>query len=342
MPSSPTFFTRLVDIARFYDQIIKVPMDKHPGRNLRYSGIVLVEREQQDVEDIIAVHLAGSTHPTAPVYRFVPALLHEGKMGNEHAVPETIEFLKVNAPILVVASDDGSESFRQFSNDIAINGFLDDKIASVLLVESIESTDKKIKARADFIFSIIHPTFDERVFYLKYLLGSDRGIDHGIIVKEMEGWTWDDIEKFCKHIAFHQQAIGVDGLSTSFLLDLLHGNDDRDPFMPPSRASKGKPVGSRDTPPAKEASSTPRVVVPSSFHDPFKEQLWQVAASTDHDVLSSMLDRLERGTITPEDQRLLSRYPFMLEEDPVVARKLLDAAKNKVDLLAKTFKTKGQ
>lgn len=77
--------------------------------------------------------------------------------------------------------------------------------------------------------------------------------------------------------------------------------------------------------------------VPSSG-DPFKELLWQSAAEEDYDTLVRILDHLENGVFMQEDRGYLAKYPFLLLDDILTAKRKLDAAKNKIDVIKKHFK----
>ena len=86
----------------------------------------------------------------------------------------------------------------------------------------------------------------------------------------------------------------------------------------------------------------PREASNSGIDDPFKEQLWQVAASKDYDAIVKALDNLEKGVIEEAGRVLFSRYPFIIVEEPFEAKKKMDASKKKLELINKNFKTESK
>lgn len=74
--------------------------------------------------------------------------------------------------------------------------------------------------------------------------------------------------------------------------------------------------------------------------DPFKEVLWESAADRDYDAIARVLEHMEKGLFMQEDRAYLARYPFLLHDDILTAKRKLDAAKNKIDVIKKHFRGK--
>nr|MDO8110232.1 hypothetical protein [Candidatus Sigynarchaeota archaeon] len=222
----------------------------------------------------------------------------------------------------------------------------------VVVSDNPKTIDKRLLNSIDFMVDMDVPTREEREFYLKHLFEPEASVNFAMITDEMDEWTWGDIESFAKHAMIQKQSMEMKELSTKFLLDALHGENGLDRFDPPSvKLQKGlsrskidddEPRGTTSTAAKKEPPIMANASIPASSpgrpDDPFKELLWQSAAEQDYDALIRTLDHLEKGVYVQEDRSLLFRYPFLLEDEVLVAKRKLEAAKNKIDMIKKHFK----
>jgi hypothetical protein len=168
----------------------------------------------------------------------------------------------------------------------------------------------------------------------------------------MDGWTWGDIEAFAKHAMLQKQARELKDLSAKFLLDAMHGGNDLDRFAPPSSMYAPSSANQRGDEPSQRVQA--QIPAPAAngiqaslaggiaqlVDDPFKELLWESAADREYDAVARVLDHMEKGVFIHEDRVCLARYPFLLHDDILTAKRKLDAAKNKIDIIKKHFRGK--
>jgi hypothetical protein len=232
-----------------------------------------------------------------------------------------------------------------------------DKIILVIVVDNPRVMEKRFSNTVDFTIDVDLPSPEERTVYLKHLLHPDAAVDFTLASSEMNGWTWGDIEAFTKHALLQKQSKGLKEISAKFLLDAIHGENDLDGFTLPSARLVSVPGRGKEDDEERRATgntttwasgsggqltrpfltSTP---LNQATEDPFKEMLWEEAADREYDTVARVLDHMDKGVFLQEDRTCLARYPFLLHDDILTAKRKLDAAKNKIDLIKKHFKGK--
>lgn len=360
-------------LARSLGNVIKLytSMLKEEGeisiKNLVFSGNIIVNKNFQDIQLFIKNQQFQETCKEFSSFEIdLEQILIDFK---EFALvmDEFFDFLKINVPSIVFLHNaDGflsraykakeTSSFTafimRFFRFFAEKNVTHDKIVLIILSDNPRTFDKRLLNVIDFTIDVDAPSKEEREFYLKHLLEPENGIDFGMIATEMDGWSWNDIEGFAKHVIMQKHAKELKEMSTKFLLDAMHGENSLEEFVPPSikslkQASSRRTeddgshgiaiAGNRRDGDAMANGSAQQFPVPSSG-DPFKELLWQSAAEEDYDTLVRILDHLENGVFMQEDRGYLAKYPFLLLDDILTAKRKLDAAKNKIDVIKKHFK----
>ena len=279
------------------------------------------------------------------------------------------DFLRINVPSIVFlhhADAFLSRSFKvkesssaatfiiRFSQFIVNRVFQRDKLVLVIVTDNPRAIEPRYLNTVDFTVDIDLPKREERELYLHHLLSPEGTVDFSIVSGEMEGWTWGDIEAFAKHAMLQKQVKELKDVSAKFLLDAMHGDNDLDEFIPPSTrftTQKAKHRGDEHEPRAPHQQQQP-VLVPSGIlanpasgiqqlvDDPFKEVLWESAADRDYDAIARVLEHMDKGVFMQEDRACLAMYPFIIHDDILTAKRKLDAAKNKIDMIKRHFRGK--
>lgn len=357
---------RLSNFIKLYASMLKE--ESEPSiKNLVFSGNVIVNKNFQDIQLFIKNQQFQDACKDFSSFEIdLEQVLIDFK---EFALmmDDFFDFLKMNVPSIVFLHNadaflsrayKGKETGQfttftmRFFRFFAEKNVKHDKIVLVVLSDNPRSYEKRLLNVIDFTIDVDAPVKEEREFYLKHLLEPEEGIDLGMIAAEMEGWTWTDIDAFAKHIIMQMQAKELKEISTKFLLDAMHGENGMEEFVPPSvKAAKhasphwADDDGSHATTIAASrrdgevAVNAPVQQMPvQASSDPFKELLWQAAAEDNYDAIVRVLDHLENGVFMQEDRVYLARYPFLLLDDILTAKRKLDAAKNKIDMIKKHFK----
>jgi SpoVK/Ycf46/Vps4 family AAA+-type ATPase len=240
----------------------------------------------------------------------------------------------------------------RFTQFIVERVFQRDKLVLVIVADNPRAMERRFINTVDFTVDIDLPTREERELYLKHLLSPESTVDFSLVTSEMEGWTWGDIEAFAKHAMLQKQARELKDISAKFLLDAMRGDNDLDRFTAPSSRFATRNVNPRSDEPALAVPAQPPApvtsgiqanytsLIPQPVDDPFKELLWESAADREYDVVVRVLEHLEKGVFMQEDRACLARYPFLLHDDILTAKRKLDAAKNKIDVIKKHFRGK--
>ncbi|TFF88423.1 MAG: hypothetical protein EU550_01320 [Promethearchaeota archaeon] len=81
-----------------------------------------------------------------------------------------------------------------------------------------------------------------------------------------------------------------------------------------------------------------RVIQDSKHSDFMKEQLYEHAASKNYAELTIIIDKLDKGEPLEEnDRKILSQYPFILNETPGKAQLNLEKGKKRIDIIKKSL-----
>lgn len=354
---------KLAKILRYYKQIIDSSNNQSPSVQ-KLTGTILIASHFQDYSFIID-HIQH--HESGPSINCIEMDLGRIMLKMDafnEVFEDAIEYFKISSPlILLMVNGDSLFLKRQPSplkgiteGDIAgLRFFLrnkrlfKEKIITVFFSNEPWKLSRDIYNSIDFILDIDVPDDHDKELFLKYLF-NDPTLVMRVIAREMNGWSWNDIELFYKKAMMEKEVQGLKSITVKFLLDIINGENDQEIFIPPSKKyqegnlaptrapREANPVNEPSTPPMESS----REVGCSIINDPFREQLWQVAASRDYELLLQVLDRIERGILMDEDRKTISKYPFLLIEEPIEAKKKLDSAKAKVEMLKKKFKNESR
>jgi hypothetical protein len=356
----------LGNIIKLYASMLK-DEGNNPIQNLVFSGNVIVNKDFQEIRLFMKnQQLQDASKDFSSFEIDLEQIIIDFK---EFALvmEDFFDFLKMNVPSIVFLHNaDGflskaykareTSSFTAFTmrffRFFAEKNVKHDKIVFVILADTPKTFDRRLLNAIDFTLDVDAPAREEREYYLKHLFEPENAIDYAVIATEMDGWTWNDIECFAKHVMMQKHAKELAEMSTKFLLDAVHGENGLEEFMAPSIKALKQAARHKDDDESGHVSKTssnrrdgevvpgksmPALPVQSSG-DPFKELLWQSAAEDDYDTLVRVLDHLENGMFVQEDRIYLARYPFLLLDDILTAKRKLDAAKNKIDMIKKHFK----
>ncbi|MEJ2277114.1 MAG: hypothetical protein P8Y70_05100, partial [Candidatus Lokiarchaeota archaeon] len=76
----------------------------------------------------------------------------------------------------------------------------------------------------------------------------------------------------------------------------------------------------------------------SNYSDFMKEQLYEHAASKNYSELTIIIDKLDKGEeLEANDRKILSQYPFILNEIPSKAQLNLEKGKKRIDIIKKSL-----
>nr|MDO8115634.1 hypothetical protein [Candidatus Sigynarchaeota archaeon] len=353
------------NVISYYASIIK---EEEPDKNnnFHFSGNVALLTNHQDIGFLLnslvvksnergftaftadARDIISATEPVE-LYRDViePVTLHPPSI----VVITNAELILANKPDEMIGKH-ARKFARELRRFIVDKNFKFDKMILVLHVDEIENVDPRMVNSLDISFDIDKPTQKERESYLHHLFPANGETSFSIVSKEMDGWTWNDIKAFAKRVVLHVHKTGSSEITLKSFMDLLLGDDGTERYVPPSmifsQRSKGapaegatnvwisRPPGSND-----EIQNKKNVLLTDSVQDlcnPFKEQLFQQAAANDYDILTKILERLERQVILPSDKPFLMKYPFLLNEEVSIVKKKLDGAKQRVEVLKQNLK----
>ncbi|MHA1717877.1 MAG: hypothetical protein ACTSXP_19725 [Promethearchaeota archaeon] len=367
---------KLKKILKFYEGLFSERSDVSMGI-LDFTGNILVNKFFQGRKFFIKVL---SSIDVARVFRVYEIRLESIILNFKEfsgMIDEFFNYLRLLGPaIFVVYSID--LFFRRFENkkinfqyNKTIIRFLDfiknkdlsrEKFITIGLVDDVSILNSSFLSSMDFILDFQVPTKDERVLFLKMMLEDHEDLKYVIIANEMKGWTWGDLELFMKRLMLERQLNPDVPISTRFILDIIQGTNNVEKFIPfwkelgDHKVSDYRFIFNKDSGTVGEQSpgikkgddkSSPAAGVGKGSkpihdsRDPFIEQLWQDAASRHYKDLLLALDRLEKGTILPEDRVLFSLYPFILQDEPFDAKRKLEYAKKRIEMVTKIFSTKG-
>ncbi|MEX2684587.1 MAG: hypothetical protein Q6373_023655 [Candidatus Sigynarchaeota archaeon] len=362
------FAKELAKIIAFYSALL-VKSGARDDKNIVYHGNVIVNKNHHGIDVSTRELKLPDTSKEFPMFEVdMDKILVDFK---EFALSmdDFFDFLRINVPSAVFlhnAETFLSRSFKikesssaatfilRFSQFIVNRIFQRDKLVLIIVTDNPRAIEPRYLNTVDFTVDIDLPKREERELYLKHLISPDGMIDFSLVTGEMEGWTWADIEAFAKYAMLQKQAKELKEVSAKFLLDAIHGDNDLDEFIPPSsrfttqRANKPGDEPEQRVPPQAQSP----VLVPGGnqsniasgiqqlVDDPFKEVLWESAADRDYDAIARVLEHLDKGVFMQEDRAFLVRYPFLLHDDILTAKRKLDAAKNKIDMIKRHFRAK--
>ncbi|MFX0099941.1 MAG: hypothetical protein ACFFCS_10180 [Candidatus Hodarchaeota archaeon] len=360
-------FKRIEKLLNFYLQKMEESAEK-PDNNLNFTGNLLINKNHQDINFIVKNldRIINKKYVNVMIIDMEKVVLNlkeflsiQDAFFEYIALNHSVIILIRNFDLLLIRSKihDQNSSLRnvitKFLSFLKTKEITKERNIALAFIDSLEGMVPSLMSLFDYHVDLALPTREDRDFFLKYLFINEVDVNFSIISKEMENWTWNDIENFAKHVIFEQTTNSIEKISTKFLLDLLFGENNFEKFIPPSKKMKGKAVEQELIEAAisktidayssgaggKIASRQPTGEQGTTLDDPFKKQLWQVAASKDYDAILKALDNLEKGIIEEEGRVLFSRYPFIIMEEPFDAKKKLDSSKKKLELINKNFKT---
>ncbi len=356
----------LAKILGFYSTL-SVQEGAEGNKNLVYHGNVVINKGQHGIDVTTrALQVPGTLKDVSLFEIDMDRILVDFK---EFALimDDFFDFLRINVPSIVFLHNADaflSRSFKvkesssaatfiiRFTQFIVERVFQRDKIVLVIVTDNPRAMERRYLNTVDFTVDVDLPTRDERELYLKHLLSPEGTVDFSLVSSEMEGWTWGDIEAFAKHAMLQKQAKELKDVSAKFLVDAMHGDNDFDEFVPPSSRFSSQKASQRGDEPEPRVQAQPPAPGPSGIQaglaggiqqlvdDPFKEVLWESAADRDYDAIARVLEHMEKGLFMQEDRAYLARYPFLLHDDILTAKRKLDAAKNKIDVIKKHFRGK--
>ncbi len=361
-----TFAKGLGKILAFYGTL--AAQEKTEGnKNVMYHGNVVINKDRHSIDVSTGVIQVPGAFKDASVFEIdMDRILVDFK---EFALlmDDFFDFLRINVPSIVFLHNAEaflSRSFKtkesssaaafiiRFTQFIVDRVFQRDKLVLVIVVDNPRAIENRFFNTVDFTVDIDLPTREERELYIKHLLSPEVTIDFSLASSEMEGWTWGDIEAFAKHAMLQKQARELKDVSAKFLLDAVHGDNGLDRFTPPSNRFTSRTVNQRSDESTQRAPAQPPTPgssviqaglvggIPQPVDDPFKELLWESAADREYDMVVRVLEHLEKGVFMQEDRACLAKYSFLLHDDILTAKRKLDAAKNKIDVIKKHFRGK--
>ncbi len=356
---------KLVDTIALYHAILGEG-NLEQGKQFHFSGNLSLINNHQDAAFIQNMMLVKAKE------RGFSAFMIDAENLVNTAEPvdlyhDVIETISLQAPALVfmnkadpVLAKKPDESMGKHAKKIAKEmrrflvekKFRYDKIVFVSMIDDIADIDPRMVNTFDFSFVIDQPTKKEREIYLHHLFPENAATSFSIVAKEMDGWTWNDIKAFAKQVVLHVHKTNAKEIGLNSFMDLIRADDGTDRFVPPSvvfsprRAIERlyaaptsgplKPSSTDDTRP-----NPKNVVVLEPMEDncnPFKEQLFQKAASNDYEIVMKIIERLEKQVILPSDKPFFLKYPFLLQEEASILKQKLDAAKQRIEMLKQNFK----
>ncbi|MBN2153805.1 MAG: hypothetical protein JW839_20270 [Candidatus Lokiarchaeota archaeon] len=360
------FVKGLTKILGFYSTLA-VSEVAEGSKNLVYHGNVLVDKGHHGIDvSTKALQLAGASKEMLIFEVDMDRILVDFKEF-ALAMDDFFDYLRINVPSIVFLhnadtflarsfkvkeSSSASSFIIRFTRFIVEREFLRDKLVLVIVTDNPHAVDRRFLNTVDFTVDVDMPTRDERELYLKHLLSPEGPVDFSLVSSEMDGWTWGDIEGFAKHAMLQKQTKELKDVSAKFLLDAIHGENDLDEYIPPSSRFTAPKGNQRGDEPTTRAPVQPQAPGPGSIQsspvsgvqrvvdDPFKEVLWESAADRDYDAIARAIEHMEKGVFMQEDRACLARYPFLLHDDLLTAKRKLDAAKNKIDVIKKHFRAK--
>ncbi len=360
------FAKGLGKILTFYSTLL-VQEGAEGNKNVVYHGNVVINKDRHGIDVSTRTLQVPGTFKDASVFEIdMDRILVDFK---EFALlmDDFFDFLRINVPSIVFLHNAEaflSRSFKvkesssaaafiiRFTQFIVDRVFQRDKLVLVIVSDNPRAMENRFFNTVDFTVDIDLPTREERELYLKHLFSPEFTVDFSLASSEMEGWTWGDIEAFAKHAMLQKQARELKDVSAKFLLDAVHGDNDLDRFTPPSSRFAIRNLNARgdeSAPRVQAQTPTPgtsgiqagfAVGIPQPVDDPFKELLWESAADREYDAVVRVLEHMEKGVFMQDDRACLARYPFLLHDDVLTAKRKLDAAKNKIDVIKKHFRGK--
>ncbi len=161
-----------------------------------------------------------------------------------------------------------------------------------------------------------------------------------ILASATHNWTLWDIKKLILN-AIHRFKIGLckyDSINSDFLLSLINTEK-----VLPKKSSKHLGIKGSETNAESNASvcyqqaSTTDLSDPQlSMIDSLNEQLYQDAAFKDFDnVVRIIQDMISNKPINPDDMKIISKYSFILSDEPKKALSKMNQAKTRVDRIRK-------
>jgi hypothetical protein len=360
------FAKGLGKVLGFYSTLI-VQEGAEANKNMVYHGNVVVNKDHHGIDvSTRTLKVPGGLKDVSLFEIDMDRILVDFK---EFALQmdDFFDFLRINVPSIVFlynAEAFLSRAFKvkesssaaifiiRFTQFIVERVFQRDKLVLVIVTDTPRAMEKRFLNTVDFTVDIDLPTKEEREFYLKHLLSPEATVDFSLVTSEMDGWTWGDIEAFAKHAALQKQAKELKDVSAKFLLDAMRGDNDLDRFTQPSSKFAAPTVNQRGNDPVPRVPAQPPAPgsngmqagmmggILQPMDDPFKELLWESAADREYDSVARVLEHMEKGVFVQEDRVCLARYPFLLHDDILIAKRKLDAAKNKIDIIKKHFRGK--
>lgn len=337
------------------------------NKNLVYHGNVVINKDHHGIDVSTGTLQVPASFKDMSLFEIdLDRILVDFK---EFAVvmDDFFDFLRLNVPSIVFLrnadaflskafkvkdSSSASAFIVRFTQFIVNRVFQRDKVVLVIVTDNPRAMERRFLNTIDFTIDIDVPTKEERELYLKHLLSPESTADLALVASEMEAWTWGDIEAFAKHASLQKQIKGLKDISAKFLLDAIRGDNDLDRFARPSSKLNlpiASPRGDDPAPvamvqqPARATNGIQTTIaagIQPLADDPFKELLWESAADREYDAVARVLDHMEKGMFMQEDRMIIARYPFLLHDDILTAKRKLDAAKNKIDVIRKHFKGK--
>ncbi len=153
-------------------------------------------------------------------------------------------------------------------------------------------------------------------------------------------WTLWDIKKLVSN-AIHRFSLGLckyDSINSDYLLSLINSEK----VLPKKSAKligiKGSETisESKGTVLHSQASTTDLSDLQLSMVDSLTDQLYQEAAFKDFDNVSRIIqDLISNKPMNPEDMKIISKYAFILNDDPRKALSKMNQAKTRVDRIRK-------
>ncbi|MHA1792695.1 MAG: hypothetical protein ACTSVI_08630 [Promethearchaeota archaeon] len=352
--------TKLLKILNFYSNLSEKKYDFSQGR-LSFTGNILIIKEFQDLDFILDMISSSGTIENMSLIEtdFSKILVNVGVMKDK--ATNLFTSIKINAPVINLVKNVeiflGKKSGNLNEDLILIQTSIlnyfssilyeKDKIINIILADDENELDPRLISVIDFTLNVNLPEIHEISAYLDYLLGKSDNLNTEIIARLMEGWTWNDVKAFSKFCIMHHALGNIQAMDTNFLMKLIRGSEGFPKFTSASSRVKNK-VNVKEnfgTDKSNEASFVPKTeqvhfnpILKDSkqkmvFSDIFQEQLWQLAADQDYNKIIEVLDNLENGIVRDQDRKLIAVYPFLISEDPLEAKKKLEAAKAKIDYI---------
>ncbi len=181
--------------------------------------------------------------------------------------------------------------------------------------------------------------------------------DVNLLVNKTEDWEVKDIKQLLKLAVFKHFTNSELNEVSNEITDILIGLIDSGEFFVPkivkeaensglsNQESEGKPIKaeySKDLDVKQENAVTKEILINSIKNEGGSEfmlnQLYENAAFKNYNELLLIIDKLSKKEILEEnDRKLLSKFPFVLNETPTKAQLNLEKAKKRVDLMTQSF-----